>query len=119
MQKQTPERPTTTFEENLKKALSGMLILHLLSQREYYIVELPDAIRDKSSGALNIVFPYAAIYRLLDDDYITEVKKRGTADTRRRQYYQITDAGRAYLVQLKESYANFFKGVNAILDEKA
>ena len=51
-----------------------MLVLYLLSEREYYIGELTAVMREKSHRILNIVFPYAAIYRLLDEGFIQEVK---------------------------------------------
>lgn len=108
---------TSQFEENLKKALTEMLLLHLLSQREYYIGELTDTLKAKSAGTLSIVFPYSALYRLQQAEYITETKKRNAPDGRRRQYYAITDAGHAYLQQLLQTYSKFIGGVNAVLKE--
>lgn len=106
-----------SLEENLKKALTEVLVLHLLSTKDCYIGELMDDIREKSHGALSIVFPYAAIYRLQDAGYLAECGKRFAPDGRRRQYYRITDKGRAYLSQLKGIYARFSRGVAEVLDE--
>lgn len=106
-----------SLEDNLKKALTEILVLHLLSTKEYYIGELTDAIQEKSHGALTIVFPYSAIYRLQEAGYLTESGKRNAPDGRRRQYYRITDIGRAYLKQLKEIYIRFSTGVAEILRE--
>lgn len=103
------------LEENLKKALTELLILHLLSEKEYYIGELTATLKEKSHGALSIVFPYGAIYRLLQSGYITESAKRNAPDGRRRQYYQVTDAGKTYLSQLKQVYTSFSRGVEAVL----
>lgn len=108
---------TSQFEENLKKALTEMLLLYLLSQREYYIGELTDTLKAKSAGALSIVFPYSALYRLQQAEYITETKKRNAPDGRRRQYYAITTSGQAYLQQLLQTYGKFIGGVNAVLKE--
>ena len=108
---------TSQFEENLKKALTEMLLLYLLSQREYYIGELTDTLKVKSAGALSIVFPYSALYRLQQAEYITETTKRNAPDGRRRQYYAITDAGRTYLRQLLQTYGKFIGGVDAVLKE--
>ena len=95
-----------------------MLILYLLSQREYYIGELTAALSEKRHRILNIVFPYAAIYRLLDDGFIQELKKRIAPDGRRRQYYTITPAGREYLQELLNTYQRFTYGVaNVMLEE--
>lgn len=106
-----------SLEDNLKKALTEVLVLHLLSAKDCYIGELTAAIHDKSHGALTIVFPYSAIYRLEQSGYLTESGKRNAPDGRRRQYYRITDTGRAYLGQLKEIYARFSNGVAGILAE--
>lgn len=104
-----------SLEENLKKALTELLILHLLSERDYYIGELTATLTEKSHGALTIVFPYGAIYRLLQSGYITECAKRNAPDGRRRQYYQITETGKAYLNQLISIYTAFSRGVDAVL----
>lgn len=106
-----------SLEENLKKALTELLILHLLSTKDYYIGELTAVIHERSCGTLNVVFPYSAIYRLQDAGYLTENAKRNAPDGRRRQYYRITDTGRAYLEQLEEIYARFTWGVGEILRE--
>lgn len=113
----TPDhgRSPDTLEENLKKALTEPLVLFLLSQREYYIGELTSVIQEKSGGALNIVFPYAAIYRMSRNGHITESQKRIAPDGRLRQYYAITDQGRAYLSGLLDTYRRFSRGVSDIL----
>lgn len=113
----TPEhgRSPDTLEENLKKALTETLVLFLLSQREYYIGELTAVIQEKSGGALNIVFPYAAIYRMSRGGYITESQKRIAPDGRLRQYYTITEQGRIYLSGLLDTYRRFSRGVSDIL----
>lgn len=106
-----------SLEENLKKALTELLILRLLSDRDYYIGELTSTLNHKSGGALTIVFPYGAIYRLERSGHICETEKRNAPDGRRRQYYRITGAGKAYLNQLIDIYARFSKGVAAVLAE--
>ena len=108
-------RFTTSLEDNLKKALTELLVLKLLSIREYYIGELTTEIKEKSGNALVIVFPYGAIYRMTRCGYITESKKRNAPDGRLRQYYAITETGRDYLAQLLEEYERFFNGVTNVL----
>lgn len=105
------------LEENLKKALTELLILHLLSQKEYYIGELTATLHEKSNGSLTIVFPYAAIYRLQQSEYIIESKKRNAPDGRRRQYFTITEKGSHHLEQLLETYRKFTGGVSAVLEK--
>ncbi len=104
-----------SLEDNLKKALTELLVLHLLSERDYYIGELTSTLNDRSHGTLNIVFPYGAIYRLQQSKYISESEKRTAPDGRRRQYFSITDAGTDYLNQLHSLYSRFIRGVDAVL----
>ena len=112
----TQKHPSVTLEENLKKATTELLVLHLLADREYYIGELTATLHEKSSGTLHIVFPYSAVYRLQESGYIAESEKRNAPDGRRRQFLCITDAGRRYYQQLLDIYRTFVKGVDAILD---
>lgn len=105
-----------SLEENLKKALTEMLILYLLAQKDCYIGELTETLSEKSGGALSIVFPYGAIYRLEQEEYIVDCGKRNAPDGRRRHYYRITEAGRTYLQQLLKIYKRFFDGVSSVLE---
>lgn len=113
---QTERRSPASLEDNLKKALTELLILYLLSRQESYIGKLTEAIREKSGGVLSIVFPYAVIYRMTRSGYISESEKRKAPDGRLRQYYKVTDEGRQYLAGLLEVYARFTEGVSNILE---
>ena len=104
-----------SLEENLKKALTEILVLHVLSVKDCYIGELTSLIYEKSHRTLNIVFPYSAIYRLQQSGFLTESEKRLAPDGRRRQYYRITKAGREYLWKLKDIYYGFSQGVAEVL----
>lgn len=107
--------PNQGLEDNLKKAVSEMLILKILSEQPRYIGEITEIIKRRNSGVFEIVCPYSAIYRLLAQNYITELKKCIAPDGRRRQYYFVSDAGREYLHSLTEYYEVFANGVQAIL----
>lgn len=108
---------TSSLEENLKKALTELILLFLLQQKDYFISELTAAIKQRSQGALSIVFPYSAIYRLQQSGYIIESEKRSAPDGRRRQYFKITAKGQLHLQQLIKTYEQFSKGVADILTE--
>lgn len=110
-------RTAQSLEENLKKALTEMLILALLRKREYYIGELTSDMEKLSRGALSIVFPYGVIYRMTRAEYIVESQKRTAPDGRLRQYYRITAEGAEYLSQLLSVYRRFIAGVADILTE--
>ena len=108
-------RTAAALEENLKKALTELLVLTLLRQREYYIGELTEQLQAQSGGTLSIVFPYGVIYRMTQAQYITESQKRRAPDGRLRQYYKITETGQIYLAQLLDVYERFIAGVSNIL----
>ena len=110
------QQSSVPLEENLKKALTELLILHLLSQRDYYVGELTETLKQKSHGVLKLVFPYSAVYRLQEDGYIVEGGKRIAPDGRKRQFYSITQRGRNYYGQLLDTYQSFITGVNAVLE---
>lgn len=111
----TSSRRPSGLEENLKKALTELLILFLFNEQEHYIGELSPLLEQRSHGTLSIVFPYAAIYRITKAGYLVETKKRNAPDGRLRQYYKITESGQTYLSELLSIYHIFFQGVNAIL----
>ena len=92
------------------------MILHLLSQRDYFIGELTETLKQKSNGVLKLVFPYSAIYRLQQLGYIADADKRIAADGRKRQFYSITQLGRTHYKNLLETYQYFISGVNTVLE---
>lgn len=106
------------MEDNLKKALSEMMVLFLLRERDMYINEIITMLYERSEGRLNLVFPYALIYRMIDFRYIIEKEKKIAPDGRRRQYFQITEAGKVYLEELLLMYSNFSTGVQKILSSE-
>lgn len=103
------------MEDNLKKAVTEMVVLSLLSREDMYAGQIAQAIEDHSGGAVSIVFPYSALYRLISAGYIWEAYKNTAPDGRRRQYYQITDEGREHLARLLEVYQRFTGGVDVLL----
>lgn len=115
MQNNVKSGSAAGLEENLKKAVSEMLILYTLNGQERYIGEITDYLREHNGGIFEIACPYSAIYRLLKQDYIEELKKRVAPDGRRRQYYAITPRGKEYLKDLLQCYARFSTGVQKII----
>lgn len=109
---------STTLEENLKKALTELLILHLLNFRDHFIGEITETLKERSGGVLKLVFPYSAVYRLQEDGYITDGEKRIASDGRRRQFYRITQQGRDYYRQLLGSYQDFIMGISTVLNNE-
>lgn len=107
------------MEDNLKKAVTEMLVLALLSREDMYAAQITQGLEERSHGALSIQFPYSVLYRLISFGYIVEGYKKIAPDGRRRQYYQITPEGRAYKGQLVRLYRRFSDGVELLLEEGA
>ena len=107
----------TTLEDNLKNALTELLILHLLGRREYFIKELTETLEERTKGVLKLVFPYSAMYRLIQDGHVVEGEKRIAPDGRKRQFYHITAAGLEYHHQLLAIYQRFIGSINTILND--
>lgn len=108
-------RSAAVIEDNLKKALAELLVLALLHHREYYALELNAALSEYSGGAINLTFPYAILYRMIDQGYIQELPRRKAPDGRRRQYFGITDTGRQYFQELWSAYKVFTTGVERLV----
>lgn len=103
------------MEDNLKKAVTEMLVLSLLEGEDMHAVQLTQMLESGSGEAFSIVFPYAALYRLISAGYIIEAYKKTAPDGRRRQYFQITQAGRDHVRELREVYRRFTGGVELLL----
>ena len=104
------------MEDNLKKAVTEMVVLSLLSREDMYAGQITQAIEDRSGGGVSIVFPYSALYRLISAGYIWEAYKNTAPDGRRRQYYQITEQGWRYVDELTGLYRRFIGGVELLLE---
>lgn len=102
------------MSDNLKKALTEMLILSFLSKKDMTIYEILHILDEQSNGICKIQYPYGVIYRMSDRGYI-EIAGKAFSDDRRRIHYRITDIGREYLVKITEEYEHFFTGIKMIL----
>lgn len=69
-----------------------------------------------SNGAIALTFPYAILYRMIEQGYIQELPKRIAPDGRRRQYFGITETGRTYFQEIWTAYRIFTDGVNQLVD---
>lgn len=103
------------LEDNLKKAVTEMLVLSLLEQEDMHAIQLTQELERQSGEAISIVFPYSALYRLISAGYIIEAYKKNAPDGRRRQYFQITEEGRTYVGELRKVYRRFSGGVELLL----
>lgn len=102
------------IENLLKKAVSEMLFLFILSKKDCYISEVMAIVGKLSNGVCNVTYPYAMIYRLESSHLIEESGKRIADDGRRRQFYSITEEGKEYLSQLVNIYSQFISGIDEV-----
>ncbi|MFR2050004.1 MAG: PadR family transcriptional regulator [Roseburia faecis] len=65
-------------KSNFRRGSVELLILHLLSQQDYYGYEISTLIREQTDGYLNIPVGslYPALYKLIDAGYISDYKNR-------------------------------------------
>ena len=65
-------------KSNFRRGSVELLILHLLSQQDYYGYEISTLIREQTNGYLNIPVGslYPALYKLIDAGYISDYKKQ-------------------------------------------
>lgn len=101
--------------ENLKKGVTEMLILAFLDKQDMHIYAIISKLDKCSNGICKIAYPYAAIYRLINNKYIIEKGKK-VDDNRLRQFYHITDSGKKYLSLIKSDYTLFISGVDMIFN---
>lgn len=83
-----------------------MLLLHILDSRgDCYGYQLSQLIKDTSDGILD--FPvgslYPALYKLIDEKFITDYKKQ-VGKRMTRVYYHIEDIGISRLHDLRSEY---------------
>ncbi len=114
----SPPRSSSSqsMEENLKKAVIEMLVMLLLDEQDMYSVQITQALEERSDDTLNLSFPYALLYRLIENGYIREAYKKVAPDGRRRQYYQITEEGQLHLTVLLATYRRFSDNMDRLLE---
>lgn len=95
--------------------ITELLILFLLSKRDYYVYEITKTISNSSEGLLNISQNtiYTATYKLENEKKISEYSKL-VGRKRTRVYYHIEPDGRRYLEELITNYQTITAGVEKI-----
>lgn len=64
------------MEETLKKAVMEMLVLLVLNEQDMHSTQIIQTLESRSENRLNLTFPYALLYRLIDNGQICEAWKR-------------------------------------------
>lgn len=104
-----------TNRNNFITGVTEIVILKLLLSEDSYVYGLRKAIHDMSNGNLEISQNtiYSAIYKLANENYISEYSKL-VGKRRTRIYYHIEEKGLLYLKQLESEYFRVFNGVQTI-----
>ena len=113
----SPPRSSSSqgMEENLKKAVIEMLVMLLLNEEDMHSAQITQTLEERADESLNLSFPYALLYRLIECGYIREAYKKTAPDGRRRQYFQITDEGRDHLSVLLATYRRFSENMERLM----
>lgn len=104
-------------KSNFKRGSVELLILHLLSEKDYYGYELSQDIKERSHNIIDIPVGslYPALYKLIDNKYISDYKQQA-GKRLVRVYYHIEASGLERLKLLLEDYYMTNKGIQDILN---
>ena len=108
---------TAEVATNFKRGTTEMLLLSLLTVREYYVYELSKALREISKGLFDLQGPsfYTTLYRLQDKGLVS--CRTETVGRRTRVYYRVLPKGGEYLKRIIALYRQTSEGVERVLSE--
>ncbi len=104
-------------KSNFRRGSVELLVLHLLNQRDYYGYELTQIMKTQSDGVMDIPVGslYPALYKLIDNGYISDYKKQiGKRLT--RVYYHLEPAGKERLDLILQDYYSTNRAIQSILN---
>lgn len=106
-------------KSNFRRGSVELMILHLLSQRDFYGYELTQSMKKLSNGYLNIPVGslYPSLYKLIEEGYISDYKKQ-VGKRLVRVYYHIEESGIKRLELLVDDYFATHQSVQNVLNYK-
>lgn len=110
---------TSNLISNYKKATIELLLLKLLSEQDMYGYQLSQELKKRSNQNYTILegSMYPILYRLSDDKVISFYEEKvGRRQT--RIYYHLEDSGLSYYRKLLESYREYSKLIEFLIDSK-
>ncbi|HAQ07563.1 MAG TPA: PadR family transcriptional regulator [Bacillus bacterium] len=104
------------FNRELLKGSTSLVLLQLLNERDMYGYELVKELDKRSDHSLQVKEGtlYPALHKLEKQEYIEfywQDQQKGPA----RKYYQITDAGRAVLLEKTKEWQQFVSVMNKVI----
>ena len=105
-----------SISENLKRGVTELVLLGLLTQQDMYGYEMAQALQQRSGGRFVLLESsmYPTLYRLEDRGYVS-TRQELVGKRRTRMYYHLEPAGAEYLRANLEEYLEMQAGVRAIL----
>lgn len=86
-----------SFEDYFKRAMNPLIILSILLERPKYAYEMTQELKQRSGGLYQMPLLYPVLYRLEKNGYVEISETVISEKNRTRNYYRITEPGRAYL----------------------
>lgn len=102
--------------ENLKRGVTELVLLKLLSERDMYGYEMAQTLKKRSGGKFSLLETsmYPTLYRLQDNGYISAHEKSAGL-RKKRTYYHLEPAGQEYFRTCLREYTTAQEGIQAIL----
>lgn len=102
--------------ENLKRGVTELALLCLLSEQDMYGYQMAQALAAYSDSKFTLMESsmYPTLYRLQDRGFISS-REITVTGRRKRMYYHLEPAGRAYLHTSLAEYLQVQQGLRGIL----
>lgn len=104
-----------SFSDYFKRALNPLIVLALLEDRPKYAYEMTAELKERSGGNYTMPLLYPVLYRLEEKGYVIIAETVISEENRTRNYYQITETGKAYLEEKRTEYLRLQTIANDIL----
>ena len=106
------------MDTELIKGTLSLLIMSLLNRKPMYGYEIVMTVREDTNGAFECREGslYPSLHKLEKDGLICG-QWQGKPGTRRRKYYDLTEAGRAALADKTKSWRQLCRTINQMLEE--
>ena len=105
------------MKSNFRRGSVELLVLHLLNQKDYYGYELTQNMKHQTDGVIDIPVGslYPALYKLIDNGYISDYKKQ-VGKRLVRVYYHLEESGKERLAVLLNDYYQTNLAIQNILN---
>lgn len=105
------------FKNNFKKGATALLILTFLQEGDMYGYQISQTLLERSDGEFSIPEGslYPALYKLIDEGYISDHKEQ-VGKRLTRVYYHLEESGREHLKQLTSDYMAVRRSIEKILE---